>query len=135
LIASLWAQRQGAAAQKDPVTLSPPSLSFAAQTVGSTSAAQAVALTNNQATALNISSIAASGDFAIAPTGTCGASLASGKSCTINVVFAPIDAHGRGSPASISGRNAQSTGPSEEVRRSGAENSQGRLLLLEISTI
>src|SRR5438128_3274657 len=79
LIASLWAQRQGAAAQKDPVTLSPASLSFAAQTVGSTSAAQAVALTNNQATALNISSIAASGDFGIAPTGTCGASLASGK--------------------------------------------------------
>src|SRR5437879_1326919 len=63
-----------------PVTLSPTSLSFVSQTVGTTSATSAVKLTNNQATALTISSIVASGDFAVVQNSTCGASLASGKS-------------------------------------------------------
>jgi len=71
-----------------PVTLSPTSLSFGSQTVGTTSAAS-VKLTNNQATALTISTIVASGDFAVVQNSTCGASLASGKSCAINVTFTP----------------------------------------------
>ena len=70
--------------QGENVTLSPTSLSFVSQTVGTTSAAS-VKLTNNQATALTISTIVASGDFAVAQNSTCGASLASGKSCAINV--------------------------------------------------
>ena len=74
-----------------PVTLSPTSLTFAAQTVGTTSAAQAVTLTNNSGGALTISSIAASGDFTAAGSGTapCGATVAAGATCTFSVTFTP----------------------------------------------
>ena len=80
-----------------PVVVSPASLDFGTQLVGATTAPQTVTLTNNNATALAITSIAvvatappaAATDFAIAPGGTCGASLASGASCTVNVTFTP----------------------------------------------
>ena len=68
-------------------SLSPTSLTFGSQTVGSTSAAQAVTLTNSSATALSITSITASGDFA--QTNNCGTSVAANSSCTINVTFTP----------------------------------------------
>src|SRR5205807_3366519 len=55
-------------------TLSPASLSFASQTVGTTSAAQGVTLTNNNSSAaITISSIAVTGDYA--QTNNCGTSL------------------------------------------------------------
>jgi hypothetical protein len=80
-----------------PVVVSPASLDFGTQLVGATTAPQTVTLTNNNATALAITSIAvvatappaAATDFAIAPGGTCGASLASGASCTVNITFTP----------------------------------------------
>ena len=71
-----------------PVTLSATSLSFSTTVVGNTSAGKTVTLTNNQATALSISSIAASGSFAVA-SNTCGASVLAGKSCTVGVTFSP----------------------------------------------
>src|SRR5260370_2640058 len=68
--------------------LSPNSLSFANQIVNTTSAAKTVTLTNNQtSTALTISGITTSGDYA--QTNNCGASLAALASCTINVTFKP----------------------------------------------
>ncbi len=70
--------------------VSPTSLAFASQTVGTTSAAQTLTLTNFSAAALSISSIAASGPFA--ETNNCGASLAAGASCQIAVTFAPTAA-------------------------------------------
>lgn len=69
------------------VTLSPTSLTFAAQNTGSTSAAQTVKLSNTGTAVLNISSIAASGDFA--ETNNCGTTLAPAGSCTISVTFTP----------------------------------------------
>jgi hypothetical protein len=80
-----------------PVVVSPASLDFGTQLVGATTAPQTVTLTNNNATALAITSIAvvatappaAATDFAIAPGGTCAASLPAGMSCTVNVVFTP----------------------------------------------
>jgi hypothetical protein len=72
-------------------TLAPTSLTFATQLVGTTSSAQSVTLTNYGKATLSISSItikgADPGDFA--QTNTCGSSLASGASCTINVTFKP----------------------------------------------
>jgi hypothetical protein len=65
--------------------LSPTSLAFASQALGTTSAAQPVKLTNTGNAPLNISGISASGDFA--QTNNCGTSLSS--SCTINVTFTP----------------------------------------------
>jgi len=69
------------------VTLAPGSLTFTGQPVGSTSAPQTVILTNTGSAALNITTMAASGNFA--QTNTCGASVAPGISCTITVTFTP----------------------------------------------
>ena len=70
--------------------MSPTSLTFASQTVGTTSAAQTVTLTNSGTGSLSISSIAASGNFA--ETNNCGTSLAAGASCTLSVTFTPTAA-------------------------------------------
>jgi len=78
------------------VTLSPKSLNFGTVVVGTTSAAQAVTLTNNSNSALAITSVAgvaitppaANVDFAIS-SNTCGNSVASGASCILGVTFKP----------------------------------------------
>lgn len=69
------------------VTISPATLTFPSRTVGTTSGASVVTLTNNQTTALSITSVSVTGDFA--QTNTCGASVAAGKKCTISVTFTP----------------------------------------------
>jgi hypothetical protein len=71
-------------------TLSPNTLTFASQTVGTTSTAQTATLTNSGNAPLNITGISASGDFA--QTNTCGTSLAIGSSCQISVTFSPTAA-------------------------------------------
>src|SRR6202040_1032955 len=71
-----------------PATLSASSLSFSTTVAGNTSAAKTVTLTNNQAVALSITSIAASAPFAVA-SNTCGTSVLAGKSCTVGVTFSP----------------------------------------------
>ena len=63
------------------------SLTFASQLVGSSSAAQAVSLTNPGNAPLTISGITVSGDFT--QTNTCGVSLGAGGSCAISVTFSP----------------------------------------------
>jgi len=74
-----------------PVTLSPASLSFGAQSVGTTNPPQTVTLTNSSGGLLTISGIVASGDFGAAPSGSkaCGGTLAAGGKCTFNVTFTP----------------------------------------------
>jgi hypothetical protein len=72
---------------RSPVFLSPASLSFAAQTINTTSASQSVTLTNTGSAALTILSVMASGKFA--QTNTCGSSVSVGASCTIVVTFTP----------------------------------------------
>ena len=69
------------------VTLSASTRTFASQGVGTTSAAQAVTLSNYGVAALNIASIVASGDFA--HTTTCSSTLAVGANCSISVSFSP----------------------------------------------
>src|SRR5439155_496489 len=71
------------------VSLSPTSLTFANQTVGTTSATQFSTLTNSGTTTITISGETISGDFAFAGLGTCGTSLAPGTSCTTSVTFKP----------------------------------------------
>lgn len=72
--------------------LSPSSVSFGSVPVRSTSAAQAVTLTNSGTTAMSISSIAVTGtnpgDF-LKGASTCGSTLAAGASCTTPVSFRP----------------------------------------------
>ncbi len=69
------------------ITISPASLTFASETVGSTSSAQSVSVTNTGNADLTFTSIVASGDFA--QSNTCGTSLAAGKSCVVSVTFMP----------------------------------------------
>ena len=75
------------AAFAQTATLSPTSLSFANQAVGTTSAAKNVTLSNSSSVALAISSITISGPFA--QTNTCGTSLKARSKCTISVTFSP----------------------------------------------
>lgn len=69
------------------VTLSPAGLVFNSQSTGTTSAPQAVSLTNRGSTSLSITSITVSTSFN--ETNNCGSSLVASGSCTINVVFGP----------------------------------------------
>jgi hypothetical protein len=75
------------------VLLSPSSLTFSSQKVGSTSSAQTVTLTNTGTADLTVTGIAASGDFA--ETDTCPGTIAAGNSCSINVTFTPTAAGAR----------------------------------------
>ena len=71
-----------------PATLTPASVTYAPQTVGTTSAAKTFTLTNNQAVALTSIAISTTGDFAVSST-TCTTSLAAKGKCTISVTFTP----------------------------------------------
>lgn len=78
------------------LTVSPGSLTFGPQLVGTPTAAKTVTLTNNTISAIGFTGVAISGgapaaantDFA-SPSNTCGTSIAAGASCTISVVFTP----------------------------------------------
>jgi hypothetical protein len=70
-----------------PVTFSPASLTLASTTVGLTSIAKIVTLTNHLTTSLTFSTPVATGDFAVA-SNTC-ASVGPGLTCTVGVTFAP----------------------------------------------
>ena len=71
-------------------TLSPTSLAFGNQIVGTTSAAKTVTLTNKTTAALGISGVSVPAPFA--QTSTCGSSLAASASCTFSVTFKPTSA-------------------------------------------
>jgi len=77
-----------------PVVLSPASLTFAAQYIGTSSTAQTVTLTNNQNVGLNISSIAIAGadpsDFSVTSScATVPTPVPANTNCPINVAFKP----------------------------------------------
>jgi len=80
--------------QGSPVAnLSASTVTFAGQTVGTTSSAVTLTLDNAGTAALNIAGISianANGQFA--QTNTCGASLAAGANCSIYVTFTPTQA-------------------------------------------
>ncbi|PYV29263.1 MAG: hypothetical protein DMG22_23445, partial [Acidobacteria bacterium] len=73
------------------VNLSPVTVPFSSQQVGTTSASQTLTLSNPTGAAVTISSIAITGanpsDFG--QTNNCGTSIAVGANCTINVTFTP----------------------------------------------
>jgi hypothetical protein len=71
------------------VALTPASLSFNSQFVGTTSAPQTVTLVNSGSATLNITSVAVTAGAGFAQTNNCGTSVAAGSSCTISVSFTP----------------------------------------------
>jgi hypothetical protein len=62
-------------------------LNFRDQSIGTTSKAQTVTLTNTGTTELKIKSMKASAEFAV--TSTCGSAVAAGANCTISATFSP----------------------------------------------
>jgi hypothetical protein len=95
-----------------PVTVAPTLLAFGGVTVASASAPLVVTVTNQQPTTLTFGSTLASfsglaaGDFAVAST-TCGATLAGGASCTIDVTVRPTVG---GARAAVMGVNSNAYG-------------------------
>jgi uncharacterized repeat protein (TIGR01451 family) len=112
---------QSIPAQVSSVILAPTSLTFNSQTIGTTSAAQTVTLTNGGSVALAISGITLtgpnSGDFA--ETNTCPASLAVDANCTISVTFTPTAAGTRTAAISIADN---ATGSPQTVALNGTVN-------------
>jgi hypothetical protein len=76
------------------MTLSPTSLTFAAQSVATASAAQAITVTNSGNASLTVSSVATTGDFN--ETDNCvGSPIAAGASCAVQVKFLPTQTGAR----------------------------------------
>jgi Right handed beta helix region/Abnormal spindle-like microcephaly-assoc'd, ASPM-SPD-2-Hydin len=95
-------------------SISPASLTFGSQLVQTSSPAQAVTVTNTGNTILTISAITTAGDFA--QTNNCGASLAAGASCLINVTFTPTARFGRSGSLTV---QSNSTPPASSVGLAG----------------
>jgi len=70
------------------VAITPTSLTFPAQKVGTTSAPQNITLENYGNASLNISAVTISGDYLVS-SNNCGSTLGVGLKCTIGVEFKP----------------------------------------------
>jgi hypothetical protein len=85
-------QRTSLSGTATVVSLSPSSLSFGDQTVGTVSPPKTITVTNKGSTLLNIQKVSITGadpaDFAIQEN-SCGNTLGAGGSCGINLVFQP----------------------------------------------
>src|SRR5207249_4233836 len=112
----------GSISTSGAVTLSPTSLAFPNQTVGTTSAAKVSTLTNSGSATLAISSIAISGDYALGGLGTCVTSLATGSSCTISVTFKPTATGTRTGSVTITD---SATGSPQKISLTGSGVSSG----------
>jgi len=86
--------------QAGQIKLTPTSLAFSTQLLGTTSPAQQVEVRNTGSTSVSITSIAATGDFVVAST-TCGAALAGGAKCQVNVRFTPTAVGARAGTLSV----------------------------------
>ena len=84
------------------VSALPATLSFASQAENTTSAAQAVILTNTGSNALTLSGIAATGDFSESDNCQSG-TIAAGSACTVQVTFTPTAPGLRGGQLVIAG--------------------------------
>jgi hypothetical protein len=88
------------------LSTNPSSLTFGTTTVGATSAAQSVTVTNTGSASASVTSIVASGDFA--QTNTCGTSIAAGATCSISVTFTPTASGTRTGSVTITSSAANS---------------------------
>ncbi|HZP62995.1 MAG TPA: choice-of-anchor D domain-containing protein [Terriglobales bacterium] len=76
------------------VSITPTSLSFPNQNVGTSSASQIVTLTNTGSAGLNIASISSAGDFS--ESNNCPATLNVGANCVLTILFSPTALGTRG---------------------------------------
>ncbi len=85
-----------------PATLTPATATYAAQKVGTTSAAKVFTLANKQSVALDNIVISPTGDFSVSTTTTCTTSLAAKSTCKISVTFTPTATGTRTGSLSVS---------------------------------
>ena len=97
---------------------SPGGLSFASTVVGSTTAAQAVTVTNSGTSTATVSGVSVTGDFS--QTNNCS-SVAVGASCTVNVAFKPTAGGARTGTVSIAS-NANNSPTSIGLSGSGIDS-------------
>jgi hypothetical protein len=97
-----------------PLTASPSSVSFGSETVGSTSSARSVTVSNPGSAAVSMASVGVTGPFS--ETNNCGTSLAAGGSCAVSVTFAPTAA---GSASGTLSVNSSAPGSPLTVALSG----------------
>jgi len=111
------------------VRLSPTSLTFGSQTVGTASAAQTVTLNNTGNGSLDLTSIAITGTNAgdFAETNSCGGSVAAGSNCNISVAFSPSASGSRTASLSITD---DASGSPQTVTLAGTGTSTGAIVLL-----
>lgn len=110
----------GVLSSQGALTFTPSTLSFPAETVGTTSPAEIVRVANTGKAALTISSIIVSGDFA--ETNTCGtlpSVLNVGDGCTVTITFTPASSGSRTGSLTISSNAASG---SKGVSLSGTGN-------------
>jgi hypothetical protein len=121
LAATVWAilasQKLNVFSPFPVANVSPGSLTFTGQQVGTTSAAQTVTLSNTGSVSLVISSITTSGDFA--ESDNCASSVAAGSSCAINVTFTPTAAGTRTGALTITDNSNGATGSAQTVSLTG----------------
>jgi hypothetical protein len=108
-----------------PLTASPSSVSFGSETVGSTSSAQSVTVSNPGSAAVSMTSVGITGPFSEG--NNCGTSLAAGASCTVTVTFTPTAA---GSASGTLSVNSSAPGSPLTVALSGTGTSSNTNLAL-----
>jgi len=84
------------------VTLAPNGVYFAAQALGTSSSSQQVTLTNQQSAALNITRVAATGDYSETDNCVSSSPIAAAGTCTISITFKPTVAGTRTGQITIS---------------------------------
>jgi hypothetical protein len=88
-----------AAATATTVAVAPPSVAFASQQVQTQSTVQSVTITNTGTIGMTVKQVAAGGDFAAV--NNCGASVAAGSSCDVQVTFTPTTTGARSATLTI----------------------------------
>jgi hypothetical protein len=92
------------------VTLTPASVIFPSQPVGTTSTPQTITLANTGSATLTIATLAVTGTSAkdFAQTNTCSSSLAAGTNCTVSITFTPSASGSRSASLTVSDNAAGS---------------------------
>ncbi|MDP3859736.1 MAG: choice-of-anchor D domain-containing protein [Stagnimonas sp.] len=118
--------------------LAPASLSYS-QTVGSSSAAQTLTLSNSGSAALSITAItlggAAAAEYRISAGSSCsvGASVAAGSSCNLGVVFTPSGTGARSASLSISHNDSAHSPSSAALNGNGTAVPSGQVSVNKLS--
>jgi hypothetical protein len=103
-------------------SLSPTSLTFPSQIIGTTPTTQTVTLSNSGTAALSITSIGITGANAsnFATTNNCGTSLAASATCAISVTFNPVTAGTLNATLTATDNSGNNPGSQQTVSLSGS---------------